>query len=70
MIFVESINNLPLYHIISCTQHPLGEDFLKKVKKDVRRWQKEDWIRDYYKVHSLFEYFGVDEKQPTLDDFK
>ncbi len=69
MIFVESIDNLPLYYIVSCTQHKLGDDFLKKVKKDVIKWQTEGWVRDYYKVHSLFEYTITDPEQPTLDDF-
>ena len=69
LIFVESINNLPLYNFISCTQHLLGEKFLKTVKKDIRKWQKEDWIRDYYNVHSLFDYIINDKDQPTLKDF-
>lgn len=69
MIFVESIDNLPLYYVVSCTQHKLGEDFLQKVKNDVKKWQKEDWIRDYYKVHSIFKYIATDKKQPTLYDF-
>lgn len=69
IIFVESINNRPLYHIISCTQHPLGEKFLKTVKRDIEMWQKKDWIRDYYKVHSLFDFIFKDNGQPTLDEF-
>jgi three-Cys-motif partner protein len=69
LIFVESINNLPLYHIISCTQHSLGEKFLNTVKNDVKKWQKEDWVRDYYKVHSIHDFISADVSQPTLNDF-
>ncbi len=62
LVFVESTANHPLYYMISCSQHPLGKDFLLKVKDDIEKWKNEDWVRQYYKVHSLMD-FADDTKE-------
>lgn len=59
LVFVESTENHPLYYMISCSQHPLGKDFLLKVKEDIEKWKNEDWVRQYYKVHSLMDFVNV-----------
>lgn len=56
LVFVESIDNHPLYYVISCAQHELGNEFLLKVKTDIEQWKNEDWVRQYYKVHSLMDF--------------
>lgn len=69
LILVESIDRNPLYYIVSCTQHYQGDDFFHKVKTDIERWKKEDWVRNYFKVHSLFEYNESKTKSPSIFDF-
>ncbi|WAM22415.1 MAG: three-Cys-motif partner protein TcmP (plasmid) [Candidatus Methanoperedens sp.] len=74
LVFVESIANHPLYYIISCSQHDLGNDFLLKVKNDIEQWKNEDWVRQYYKVHSLADFLDDTEnidgkKQSSLFDY-
>ncbi len=59
----ESIANHPLYYVISCSQHDLGNEFLLKVKTDIEQWKNEDWVRQYYKVHSLMDF--VEDKKDT-----
>lgn len=61
LVFVESIVNHPLYYVISCAQHELGNEFLLKVKTDIEKWKNEDWVRQYYKVHSLMDF--VEDKE-------
>ncbi len=65
--------NLNLYYVISCAQHELGKDFLLKVKEDIEQWKNEDWVRQYYKVHSLMDFVkdtkGSDRKQSSLFDY-
>lgn len=74
LVFVESTANHPLYYVISCAQHELGKDFLLKVKEDIEQWKNEEWVRQYYKVHSLMDFIeetkGSDSKiQSSLFDY-
>jgi len=74
LVFVESTENHPLYYMISCSQHPLGKDFLLKVKDDIGKWKNEDWVRQYYNVHSLMDFVNDTKdsdgkKQSNLFDF-
>ncbi len=74
LVFVESIENHPLYYVISCAQHELGNEFLLKVKADIEKWKNEDWVRQYYKVHSLMDFVEDKEnidgkKQSRLFDY-
>lgn len=74
LVFVESTENHPLYYMISCSQHTLGNDFLLKIKDDIEKWKNEDWIRQFYKVHSLMDFVKDTEnidgkKQSSLFDY-
>ncbi len=40
----------PLYYLIFCTSNKLGKSTFSDLKRNIEKWKKEEYIRDYYKI--------------------
>lgn len=51
---VEEIeHNVPLYYLMLFVWQTKAQEVLPGIAKNLDRWRREDYIRDYYKIHDL-----------------
>lgn len=63
IVLVEELEkHVPLYYMISCTNHWLGDKFLRELSDRIEKWKKEDLIRDYYGISMPIEAYTKGKK--------
>jgi three-Cys-motif partner protein len=46
-------NNVPIYYLILCVWQSKAQEVLPGMQRSLERWRREEYIRDYYKVHDI-----------------
>lgn len=70
LLLIEDVKTKsPLYYLVTCSQHKLGDKFLTDLKTRIESWTQEEFIRDLYSVKIPIEGYDDSKPQISLDDF-